>query len=271
MLYLAPLHDEKIQSIGGAMLKKTIEKLMPRLLWRHRAKSWGYANSDPELALLSEIVDRRKTSVDIGGADGIYTAMLIPVSERVIAFEPVPHIAQALRDKFAGTSIVSVEQIALSDRAGKETMRVPTDRFWRSTIETGNNLRYSNAIDNISVTTKTLDEYAFPDIGFVKIDVEGHELAVLKGAIETLRRERPTFIVEIEEQHCAGAVRGAFDYFEREGYRGVFLENGTRKPISAFDPTVHQNLDHLDKNGAKRGLYINNFIFVPEGHPFRIP
>ena len=48
---------------------------------------------------------------------------------------------------------------------------------------------------------RRLDDLALGDVGFVKIDVEGHELAVLRGAAETLQRNRPPLLVEAEERH----------------------------------------------------------------------
>ena len=161
------------------MLTRWIEKLVPRLLWRHRANSWGFSEDDAEFSILPDFVERRKLSLDVGGAGGTYTAMLIPLSKRVVVFEPIPSVASKLRTLFAGTSLVSVEQVALSDTSGVVTMRVPTDLYWRGTIEPGNRLRHSAAVDEITVTRRTIDEYALDNVGFVKIDVEGHELAVL--------------------------------------------------------------------------------------------
>ncbi len=126
-----------------------------------------------------------------------------------------------------------------------------------------NGLRYSAEVENIEVAKKTLDDYNLRNVGFIKIDVEGHELAVLKGAIATLRREQPNFLVEIEEQHRHGAVQAVFGFFEQAGYTGFFLEDGARKPLSAFDLSLHQKLENLDPRGAKRALYINNFAFTP--------
>ncbi|MBC8007714.1 MAG: FkbM family methyltransferase, partial [Prolixibacteraceae bacterium] len=164
------------------MLAKVMERLAPRFLWRHRATSWGFANDDPEFSILPQLVDRQKLSVDVGGAGGVYAAMLVPLSQRVMVFEPVPRIVDELKKKFAGTALVRVEAIALSDASGVATMRVPVGRFWRSTIEQSNALRHSGSVEEISVRKKTLDEYALRGVGFVKIDVEGHELAVLHGA-----------------------------------------------------------------------------------------
>jgi hypothetical protein len=53
----------------------------------------------------------------------------------------------------------------------------------------------------VPVQTRTLDSFALEHVDFMKIDVEGHELAVLRGASETLARHRPWLVVEAWEDH----------------------------------------------------------------------
>uniref|UniRef100_UPI001916C781 FkbM family methyltransferase n=1 Tax=Mycobacterium paraintracellulare TaxID=1138383 RepID=UPI001916C781 len=68
----------------------------------------------------------------------------------------------------------------------------------RSTIDTDNELTDVNGDDirRIDVPVKRLDDLHLDDIGLIKIDVEGHELAVLRGATQTLTRNRPAIVVE---------------------------------------------------------------------------
>ena len=53
---------------------------------------------------------------------------------------------------------------------------------------------------------KRLDDQHLDNVGLIKIDVEGHELAVLHGAADTLTRNRPAVVVEAEERHHPNAV-----------------------------------------------------------------
>ena len=59
------------------------------------------------------------------------------------------------------------------------------------------------------------------DVAFVKIDVEGHELNVLNGAVELLERSQPVFLVEAEDRHRAEATRSVFEFFRSKFYRGL--------------------------------------------------
>jgi len=241
-------------------------RLAPRLVWRHRVRSWPIRTGEPESHLLPQLAHRSKLSIDVGAARGNYTAQLVPLSRRVIAFEPVPYFADALRELFADTSVVQIEQVALSDQSGSREMRVTND-LYRSAIESGNELRHSASVETIPVRVSSLDEYSLHNVGFVKIDVEGHELAVLRGGLETIHRERPNVLVEVEEQHRRGALKDAFDFFRNAGYLGFFLLDGKLASLAAFDPGIHQNLKNLDARGLKTPLYHNNFIFVPADNP----
>jgi len=184
----------------------------------------------------------------------------------VIAFEPVPYFAQELRKRFADTAVVRIEQVALSDQSGSREMRVTND-LYRSAIESGNELRYSASVEAISVKVRSLDEYSFRNVGFLKIDVEGHELAVLRGASDTIYRARPNVLVEVEEQHRRGALKEAFDFFRNADYLGFFLLDGKLESLATFDPGIHQDLKNLDAQGLRTPLYVNNFIFVSADNP----
>ena len=53
----------------------------------------------------------------------------------------------------------------------------------------------------LEVKCKSLDSYNFEQVDFIKIDAEGHELFVLQGAIETIKRCNPIIQAEVEEKH----------------------------------------------------------------------
>ncbi|HUZ11388.1 MAG TPA: FkbM family methyltransferase [Caulobacteraceae bacterium] len=86
-----------------------------------------------------------------------------------------------------------------------------------ATIAPSNRLG-GRASREISVPVARLDDFQLPPIGFIKIDVEGHEEAVLQGARETIGRNRPALMIEIEERHNRGAIERVFDHFRSDGY-----------------------------------------------------
>ena len=208
--------------------------------------------------------------MDVGAAEGTYLAHLLLYSAGVVAFEPRPEAAARLRTHFGATALARLEEVALSDEAGTAEIRVPAQRPMRSTISRLNPLEDARDVGVHTVRCARLDDYALAPVGFIKIDVEGHERAVLAGAHGTIAKFRPLALVEAEERHSAGSVAGVAGFFADLGYCGYFLLEGRLRPIAEFDAAEHQDGSHLP-NGKRAGLYINNFLFVPHTKLQRIP
>jgi Methyltransferase FkbM domain len=114
----------------------------------------------------------------------------------------------------------------------------------------------------LSVPVISLDEYfdASDRVTLLKIDVEGAELGVFKGAERILRQHAPLLVFECENRHLApGNVQEIFSYLNDLGYQGSFICRGQVLPIAEFDAAVHQRQD--GEWFWKRRDYCNNFIF----------
>jgi hypothetical protein len=111
------------------------------------------------------------------------------------------------------------------------------------------------------VSLGTLDRYGLEGARFLKIDVEGHESKVLKGATALLAASRPAVLVEIEQRHLEQPIFDVFHLFLQSRYAGWFLDRGVLKTIAQFDPAVDQSMTAFDGGGAR---YINNFLFLAQ-------
>ncbi len=193
-------------------LAPAAKRLAPRRFWRRKFRILDrLGRSRPDVQLVASLCDPHRVSLDIGADLGEFTIAMAASSRSVIAFEPRPAQARDLAAMFdAVGAAVRVEAVALSDEPGTIAMRVVESEPGRSTIDTDNSLGdlTGDQIRVIDVPVKRLDDLNLDDVGLVKIDVEGHELAVLRGAPETLARNRPAIVVEAEERHHRGAVAG---------------------------------------------------------------
>lgn len=147
--------------------------------------------------------------VDIGANVGnhvVYMAKRYPEA-RLIGFEPMQRqhaifVVNALLNELA-TRLV-IHKTAASDHSGKAQMITPNVRnLGRSMIA---NAGYGEWVDLAPAD----DILAGQEINFIKIDVEGHELGTLAGLEKTIRRCRPTMLIEVNE-----ANREAFDAWMR--------------------------------------------------------
>lgn len=244
----------------------------PRLFWRRK---YGIlqrlGESRPDVQLARSLCDPNRVSLDIGADVGEFTIAMLTASRSVIAFEPRPAQARDLAAMFSAVgAAVRIEAVALSDEPGITPMRVLESDPGRSTIDTDNTLNdvddAGNPVQTINVPVRRLDDLNLDDVGLVKVDVEGHELAVLRGAAETLTRNRPAILVEAEERHHPNAVAAITKLLTGLNYAGYFIEGDDRRPIAEFDVAVHQNPAHIagaEDDWATRGVYVNNFVFLP--------
>jgi hypothetical protein len=103
------------------------------------------------------------------------------------------------------------------------------------------------------------------DVTFVKIDVEGHELKVLEGAVGVFKQSHPIFLIEAEERHRPDAVRSIVQFFSGHDYEGLYLKGDDVLSAETFDPTLLQDESSLLPNGSRKPgrYYVNNFFFFP--------
>ena len=253
-------HKFKTMQLSVASIKHHIRKLV-HYVFPHfsatRALVHG-AGDEIELDLLDLLIDPSREVIDVGGNWGQYASRIAKLAPRAIVIEPNPQLAYVLRKTLPAN--VTVDQMAASTSWGEITLFVPYNQEALATVQ-GHDAWGG---EHITVRTVPLDTYADHDIGFVKIDVEGHELAILAGATHLIERCRPIFLIEAEERHHSGATALLFTFFTQRGYRGYFVDNHYVADVSRFDPALHQNPQMLENHARRRDVsYINNFIFLP--------
>src|SRR6195256_3018495 len=242
-----------------ALLKEKFPSIWLRWHLMHHPKS-----AEQELLYLDRIVPEGAVTVDVGANCGLYTRRLARLSRQVYAFEPSHKMADLLRR--TSPSNVSVHEIALSDQTGNAELFIPQDDheliYGLASLEPA--VGASNKqIVSVSVPTARLDAIVHQNVAFVKIDVEGHELSVLNGAVELLEHSQPVFLVEAEDRHRVQATRSIFEFFVNRSYRGFFLKEGSATPIDQFRPAVLQDANALLPDGGRKSgqSYVNNFFF----------
>ena len=118
----------------------------------------------------------------------------------------------------------------------------------------------------VEVQTVTLDEF-FKDevsrIGAIKIDVEGHELAVLMGAKKLIAQHQPVIVCESERRHMTGKnVSHVFETMVELNYNGYFRYQGKNLSVTEFNSAIHQS--ETGERFWDSPDYCNNFIFKPK-------
>jgi FkbM family methyltransferase len=228
----------------------------PSLYIRYRVAK-ERRRGEQEIHLLPYLSDPGRISLDVGAHKGVYSWALRHHSRRVYAFEPNPKIFPILKRIARGN--IEASPVALSNETGTAIFRVPRHRRGGFSNQGGslNTAKVSGEHVGVEVETRRIDDLELRDIGFIKIDVEGFEQEVLEGAADSIARDRPTMLIELEEVHTGVPIEDALDVVLGLGYRGLFLRRGVLWPLDAFDGSrFHRNVECRED-------YVFNFIFLP--------
>ncbi|MFF3762771.1 FkbM family methyltransferase [Streptomyces sp. NPDC001922] len=246
-------------------------RLAPRLppRWVGAAAALLYPRFEPELARLDDFCPPGGTAVDVGGWYGPWSRRLARRADRVVAVEPVPHLALLLTA--TAPPNVTVVQAAAAEEDGQAQLWLPPgDRGDRGVSSLVRREVHGSAVE---VRCRSLDGLGLTDVTFVKVDVDGSELAVLRGAERTLRRDRPALLVELEVRiQPFGPV---LSHLAERGYRGWVLPEREWVPLVSFDLAAHQRRTaHVAEHGLLRRTlaphsrsvrYVNSVLFLPQG------
>ena len=219
-------------------------------------KCWRWG--EPEIHLVPTLCEKNKVSIDVGASRGLYSYFMGRESHHCLAFEPNHELHSQLRSQAVNTTVYGY---ALSDRCTMTELRIPREngrlRVGAATIEPAN--RFSAEVVNVKIEARTLDSFGLQNVGFIKVDTEGHELAFLKGAARTIRSNRPRMLIEAEDRHRAGALSSVAEFLKSFDYDGFFLFERKLFPVAEFDARRHQ------RNSGS--AYVANFAFLPCGDP----
>lgn len=220
--------------------------------------------------------------VDVGAHAGTYSILLSRNCDHVYAFEPSRHSFAILRNlKIAN---VSAHNLALGSETGEAEISLPTvDGAIDYALATLRPLAAGGyaKVETQKVRVAKFDDFEgeidFARIDFVKIDVEGFEMEVLRGMQRLLQQRKPVLLIEIEQRHNP-QYRDVFDYLGALGYEPYFTPNGAwleRLDIGEL-PSL-QSPERLGRDGVRkfrlgeRKHYINNFFFLQPEHKSRFP
>ena len=217
-------------------------------------------NYEKELSIIDRFSNKSKIAIDVGVYRGVYTYKFSKLFKKVISFEPNPLIYKYLNKNLNKLlNNIEIYNYALSDKSGTATLKIPNRKksffnqnyeevykLGAATIHKKNKLE---KFDSFEVKTKKLDDVIENNhIGFIKIDVEGHEMEVIKGSIELIKKNKPTLLIEIEEKHTQKPVEQTINYIKGLGYECYQLRN---QDIIKFKLSDHKKED-------------NNFIFLAD-------
>lgn len=196
-----------------------------------------------ETHTLKSLIKNGEVVVDVGAHIGWYTLVASQCVGRlgkVISFEPHPFCIDRLRNNVSLNNFtnVKIEQIALSDKNKKVSFWIGDD-MGGSLVKENTQRLTKGKVKRISVKAQTLDSYVVSQkikrISLIKIDVEGAELKVLRGAKNILQKQSPYLIVEVIEENLKAFAANRvmlFNFVREFGYKPYLFTKGGVKQIA---------------------------------------
>jgi FkbM family methyltransferase len=162
------------------------------------AGTYQFRKISAALALIPEY--RRGLAVDVGAHVGLWSRVLAHTFTRVVAFEPIPDLADCWDANLVECENAELRRNAVSDVAGElELDRVPGNSGNSCVIPPGENWPKHTVI---TVAAVRLDDQGLEGVDFIKVDVEGYELQVILGAEQLIKAEYPTIVVEQKPENA---------------------------------------------------------------------
>ncbi|OHB82103.1 MAG: hypothetical protein A2Z38_10425 [Planctomycetes bacterium RBG_19FT_COMBO_48_8] len=256
------------------LLKRTTWRILPHstvqlIKKRHylRLLCSSLSEKDPELRVVRYLVKSGDAVIDIGANVGVYSKILselVGPDGHVYSIEPFPPTFEILCYNVRKLRLDNVEAInvALSDSQAVVTMALPydssgaethyrasivTDRMEKGKTETAN-------IQAITIDSRFLS--ASGTISFIKCDVEGHELACIKGAAKFLAQSKPAWLIEVsgEPDNTDSAAHHVFKILHDHGYSAWWYDGGKLRKRRPGDKSTNyfflkdNHIDILNKS-----------------------
>lgn len=162
-------------------------------------RGYDYQTQQRDYAILlnKKYKRRNRLAIDIGAHVGLWAIDLSNNFDMVQTFEPVTEFRNCLFKNIEENKIenIVVNEVALGNENKEVNMAIDETNTGATHI--------GNKHNNYIVKMKKLDDYNFKLVDFIKIDTEGYELQVLKGAKQTLIDYKPMIVVEMKEKNLA--------------------------------------------------------------------
>jgi FkbM family methyltransferase len=196
------------------------------------------------LEVLREILLREgitSTALDVGANIGNHTVFFADFFEHVIALEPNPATYSVLQLNTQALLNVSCAMVGAS--SAKATLMFQVNELNRG----DSRVMSANAATDVGTAKPSMTIDVMPldsiedvqsrDIGLIKIDVQGHELQVIRGLANTLQKQSPLIVFEQEAQEILAGSSATLEEIRRAGYPYLYAIEPRRSRLSRYLPT----------------------------------
>lgn len=240
------------KSIALKVLPNPILRYLKKIYYVHELKRFS-ERDEPDLRVVKKLINLGDHVVDVGANVGWYTKVLaesVSSEGQVYSIEPMNMTFELLSHCVHQLGLKNVELFCCgaSEASGEALMEIPSyekggDNFYMARIVSGDT-RVENRYKRIQIRLRSLDEILVGSkspIKFIKCDVEGHELSVVKGARTVIEKFRPAWLIEVS--HDPDKLRSPsnelFSLLRSYGYKVFWLNGDNLIERTAGDRSVN--------------------------------
>jgi len=210
-------------------------------------------NKEKELKLLRKILSKGDIVIDVGAHRGIYTYHLKKIVGNlglVYSIEPQIFYFNYLRSAFRKSRNVNIINAAAFDRITTMPIFIPVHNGQLATG--GASLKKMSAINNKTVVkTMKIDNLNLVKCNLIKIDVEGSELAVIRGALNTLDKCRPILLIELDYGLAGSELMQTVQILKKYRYKAYLIHKNKFHRLAYRDfgsPIINRKFGYDTKN-----------------------
>lgn len=194
---------------------------------------------DPSIIKLFSLCNKNFNVIDIGTNIGWVALNLAKLSQggHVVGFEPDPFNYQVCKNNIDRNRLANliILPYGLGETPGQVNMevRTPDNRG-------GNRVAPKDSSGAIAVQIKRLDDVrevsSLPTIHLMKLDVEGYELKVLRGALNLLKKHKPILFIEVDDDNLKDqndSAKDLLEFLELNGYTSIYNAETSEKIVSS--------------------------------------
>lgn len=192
---------------------------------------------------LSYVKDFTKNAIDVGSNIGFWSKEMCEKFNHVYAFEPHPDNIECYKENLKEFKNYTLYEKAVSNISNKQlTLYFSPDECGNASlnnfgVQEGSTTRKLDfeKLKTITVEVKTIDEYNFKNINFIKVDCQNHEKEVVEGAIETIQRCKPVLCLElpVRNEKEKNYRNNLIEYLKKYNY--VFKGNLKKETIFCYE------------------------------------
>ncbi len=199
--------------------------------------------------------------IDVGAHKGEVTDLALKNNKgSCLLFEPIPSLYNKLESKYTGNKKVSVFNLALTNEKGETSFHYNHSNPAYSGILKREYPSDKDKVEEIKISTDSLDNIingikSVTGISLIKIDVEGGELNVIKGARETIRKHKPLVVFE----HGLGAS----EYYGTKPEEIIQCFEGCNMRIQTMENWLNKKTSGFTREAFKKQFYDKkNYYFI---------